>query len=92
MTRIIHCTKLHKEAEGLAHPPLPGELGNKIYEHICQEAWQQWLHHQTMLINEYRLSMIDPKARAFLTQEMHKFLFGSGSEKPAGFIPKDSIK
>ncbi|WP_148339908.1 oxidative damage protection protein [Aquicella siphonis] len=88
MTRIIQCAKLHKEAEGLAQPPLPGELGKKIYEHISKEAWQLWLAHQTMLINEYRLSMIDPKSRAFLMQEMEKFLFGAGSEKPAGYVPK----
>jgi len=88
MTRLIHCTKLQKEAEGLAQPPLPGELGKKIYDHISKEAWQLWLNHQTMLINEYRLSMIDPKSRAFLMEEMDKFLFGSGSETPAGFVPK----
>ena len=89
MTRIIHCATLKKEAEGLAQAPLPGELGKKIYEQISKEAWQLWLNHQTMLINEYRLSMIDPKARTFLMQEMEKFLFGIGSEKPAGYVPRD---
>lgn len=89
MTRMIHCAKLNKEAEGLAVPPLPGEIGKKIYESISKEAWQLWLAHQTMLINEYRLSMIDPKSRTFLMQEMDKFLFGPGSEKPAGYVPKD---
>lgn len=88
MSRLIQCAKLHKLAEGLAQPPLPGEFGNKIYNEISKEAWQLWLNHQTMLINEYRLSMIDPKSRAFLMQEMDKFLFGSGSEKPAGYVPK----
>ena len=87
MPRLIHCTKLQKEAEGLAQPPLPGEKGKKIYDHISQEAWQLWLNHQTMLINEYRLSMIDPKSRAFLMQEMDNFLFGAGSDKPAGYVP-----
>ena len=87
MTRLIHCVKLQKEAEGLDQAPLPGELGKKIYEHISKEAWQMWLAHQTMLINEYRLSMIDAKSRTFLMQEMDKFLFGSGSEKPSGFVP-----
>lgn len=89
MTRFIYCVKLKKEAEGLAHPPLPGELGQKIFEHISQEAWQLWLQHQTMLINEYRLSMIDPKARTFLLAEMQNFLFGTGSEKPAGYTPPE---
>ena len=87
MTHLIHCAKLHKEAEGLAQPPLPSELGKKIYDHISKEAWQLWLNHQTMLINEYRLSMIDAKSRAFLLKEMENFLFGEGSEKPAGFVP-----
>ncbi len=83
------CAKLEKQAEGLNYPPYPGELGKKIYETISQEAWQQWLAHQTMLINEYRLSMLDPKAREFLVVEMEKFLFGKGSDKPAGFVPPE---
>ena len=85
MTRQIHCQKLDRMAEGFDTPPYPGPLGQRIHEHISKEAWQLWLEHQTMLINEYRLSMLDPKARAFLATEMEKFLFGQGSEKPAGF-------
>ncbi len=88
MSRLIHCVKLNKEAEGLAQPPLPGEKGKRIYEQISKEAWQMWLGHQTMLINEYRLSMIDPKSRTFLMDEMEKFLFGDGSEKPVGYTPE----
>lgn len=86
MSRIINCKKLHKEAEGLAQPPFPNELGQRIYNEISKEAWQMWVNHQTMLINEYRLSLIDPKSRAFLLQEMEKFLFGAGSEKPPGWV------
>ncbi|OGT37074.1 MAG: oxidative damage protection protein [Gammaproteobacteria bacterium RIFCSPHIGHO2_12_FULL_38_14] len=86
--RIIHCYKLNKDAPGFDAAPLPGELGKKIYEHISKEAWQLWLNHQTMLINEHRLSMIDPRARAFLMQEAEKFLFGSGSDKPAQYVPQ----
>ena len=89
MTRLVYCSKLKKEALGLDLPPYPGELGRRIYEEISKEAWQQWLGHQTMLINEYRLSLIDPKARSFLIQEMEKFLFGEGSRQPAGFIPPE---
>ncbi|MES2219239.1 MAG: oxidative damage protection protein [Pseudomonadota bacterium] len=87
MSRMIECVKLHKTGEGLPTPPYPGELGQRIYETISREAWQQWVAHQTMLINEYRLSMMDVKAREFLKLEMEKFLFGDGSEKPAGFVP-----
>ncbi len=90
MTRTVNCAKLGKEAEGLERPTYPGELGQRIYEHISKEAWQLWLRHQTMLINEYRLSAVDPKAREFLAKEMEKFLFGEGSEKPEGFRPEDS--
>lgn len=87
MVRTITCAKLKKEAEGLDRPPYPGELGKRIYETISKEAWQLWLGHQTMLINEYRLSLIDPNARQFLAKEMENFLFGSGSEKPSGYVP-----
>lgn len=89
MTRLVDCVKLQKKAEGLAQPPYPGELGKKIFDNVSQEAWQMWLAHQTMLINEYRLSMLDAKARAFLVVEMEKFLFGTGSATPAGFIPPE---
>jgi len=87
--RMVHCIKLNREAEGLDQPPLPGELGKKIYDQVSKEAWQMWIAHQTMLINEYRLSMIGAKSRAFLKEELEKFLFGPGSDKPAGFVPKD---
>ncbi|WP_032074939.1 oxidative damage protection protein [Coxiella burnetii] len=85
MTRRTICQKLGKEADALNYSPYPGELGERIYNHISEQAWQAWLSHQTMLINEYRLSLIDPKARQFLEQEMINFLFGTGSEKPAGY-------
>jgi len=87
MTHTVHCVKLKKEAEGLDFPPYPGELGKKIYANISKEAWQQWLNRQTMFINEYRLSMLDAKAREFLAAEMEKFLFGEGSEAPPGYKP-----
>jgi len=87
MNRMIKCAKLGIEAEGLDKPPYPGDIGEKIYQSISKQAWQMWLDHQTMLINEYRLSSIDPKAREMLASEMEKFLFGEGSEKPEGFVP-----
>lgn len=89
MTRLVFCKKLAKEAEGFERAPYPGELGQKIYDHISKEAWGLWIKHQTMLINEYRLSMMDPKSRQFLAQEMKNFLFGSGSNKPAGYVPPE---
>jgi Fe-S cluster biosynthesis and repair protein YggX len=87
MSRIVNCIKLGREAEGLARPPYPGELGRRIYEQVSKEAWQGWLKHQTMLINENRLSPMDPRARAFLEDQMEKFFFGEGSAKPVGYVP-----
>jgi len=87
MTRIVTCIKLGKEAEGLSAAPYPGDLGRRIYENVSKEAWQMWLKHQTMLINEYRLTPLDPKARSFLEQEMERFFFGQGSAKPEGYVP-----
>lgn len=86
MSRMIFCKKLRQEAEALDAPPYPGELGQRIYESISKTAWESWLAHQTMLINEYRLSLIDPKSRAFLEEEMQKFLFEGKDEKPEGYI------
>lgn len=87
MTRTVHCTRLGREAEGLAYAPWPGELGQRVYAHISREAWQQWLAHQTLLINENRLSPLEPKTRSFLAAEMEKFLFGGEASKPAGYVP-----
>ena len=75
MTRMVFCQKLQRETEGLERPPWPGELGRCIYEHIGREAWQRWLQHQTMLINENRLSPADPAVRQMLAAEMQRFLF-----------------
>ena len=86
MTRMVQCVKLNKEAEGLEYMPYPGELGQKIYDNVSQEGWQMWVGHQTMLMNEYRLTPVDPKARKFLEEEMEKFFFGDGSEKPKEFV------
>ncbi|MGD8341119.1 MAG: oxidative damage protection protein [Gammaproteobacteria bacterium] len=88
MSRTVNCVLLGAEAEGLDRPPYPGELGQRIYENVSKEGWQRWLGHQTMLINEYRLSPIEPRAREFLEQEMEKFFFGDGSEAPPDFMPE----
>jgi Fe-S cluster biosynthesis and repair protein YggX len=84
--RTVYCLYLKREAEGLDRVPYPGLLGQRIFEGISKEAWQGWVRHQTMLINEYRLSPIEPKARKFLVEEMEKFLFGTGSQAPEGFV------
>ncbi len=87
MARTVKCVLLGSEAEGLDYAPYPGELGQRIYDNVSKEAWQRWLAHQTMLINEYRLTPIEPKARKFLEEEMEKFFFGGGSAAPKEFVP-----
>ena len=87
MGGTVYCVKLQREAEGLDRAPYPGELGQRILENVSKEGWQMWLQHQTMLMNEMRLTPIDPKARQFLEQEMEKFFFGEGSDRPAGYVP-----
>ena len=89
MTRTVQCVKLGKQTEGLEYQPYPGELGKRIFENVSKEAWQMWLKHQTMLINEHRLSPIEPRARQFLEQEMEKFFFGEGSAAPEGYVPEN---
>jgi len=88
MTRTVHCVLLGKDAEGLDYLPYPGALGQRIYDNVSKEAWQRWLAHQTMLINEYRLTPMEAEARKFLETEMEKFFFGGGSEKPKEYVPE----
>lgn len=90
MARMVKCVKLGREAEGLAVPTYPGELGKRIFENVSKEAWQMWLRQQTMLINEYRLTPVDPKSRKFLEEQMEKFFFGEGAVMPEGYVPPPS--
>ena len=92
MSRMVKCVKLGKETEGLDYPTYPGDLGKRIYENVSKEAWQMWLKHQTMIINEYRINPMDPKARKFVEEEMEKFFFGDGSKMPEGYVPPSGKK
>jgi len=87
MTRLVNCIKLGKEAPGLERPTYPGDLGKRIFENVSQEGWKSWVSHQTMLLNEYRLSPINPKDRKFLEEEMEKFFFGDGPSSVDNFTP-----
>jgi len=89
MARTVNCIILGKEAEGLDWAPYPGELGQRIYDNVSKEAWQRWLSHQTMLINEYRLTPIEPDPRKFLEQGVWKSLVGGGSARPQEFVPPE---
>ena len=90
MSRMVHCVKLGKEAEGLDFQPYPGELGKRIFENVSKEGWDMWLSHQTMLINEYRLNPLDPKARKMIEEQMEQFFFGEGAEVPPDYSPPPS--
>ena len=88
MTRMVNCVLLQREAEGLERPTYPGDLGQRIFDNVSKEAWQKWMSHQTILMNEYRLSPINPKDRKFLEEEMDKFFFGEGASTVDNFVPQ----
>ncbi len=90
MSRTVHCRKYDKELAGLAVPPYPGPKGQEIYENVSQQAWQEWLAQQTMLINEKQLSLMDPDARKYLEGEMEKFLSNEEHDIAEGYVPPES--
>ena len=87
MARLVNCVYLKKEAEGLASPVYPGELGQRIWNNVSQEAFEAWKRHQTMLVNENRLNLADARARQYLARQMEQFFFGGGAEQPTGYVP-----
>lgn len=87
MPRMVRCSVTGEEGEGLERPPYPGPLGQRIFEQVSKEGWKRWVAHQTMLINENRLSLADAKSRKFLEGEMLKFLFEGGAAPPTGYVP-----
>ncbi len=87
MARMVKCVKLGCEAEGLVAPPYPGELGKRIYEHVSQEAWQQWVRMQTMIINENHLNLANAAHRKYLAEQLEKHFFGEGADKLQGYVP-----
>lgn len=84
--RMIFCQKLHKEAVGFLAPPLKGEIGQRIFESISVEAFNLWKARQIMLINEYRLNLLDPKSKDFLKEQMKAFLFEDTEILPEGYV------
>lgn len=89
MSHMVHCVKLGKEAPGLKFPPFPNELGKRIYDNVSKEAWDGWLRYQTMIINENRLSLADPRARQYITQQMENYFFGDGADHISGYTPPE---
>jgi Fe-S cluster biosynthesis and repair protein YggX len=90
MARMVKCVKLGREAEGLDFPPMPGELGKRLYENVSKEAWQQWIRLQTMIINENRLNLADPQHRKYLAEQVSKHFFGEGADRVSGYVPPGS--
>ncbi|TVO51196.1 MULTISPECIES: oxidative damage protection protein [Denitromonas] len=87
MARMVQCVKLGREAEGLDRPPVPGEMGKRVFENVSKEAWGQWVKHQTMLINENRLNLMDVRARKYLAEQMERYFFGGGADAIGGYVP-----
>jgi Fe-S cluster biosynthesis and repair protein YggX len=87
VARTVKCVKLGKEAEGLDFPPVPGELGKKLWQSVSKEAWAAWQKHQTMLVNENRLNLADARARKYLLTQMENYFFGEGADQPMGYVP-----
>jgi Fe-S cluster biosynthesis and repair protein YggX len=87
MARTVHCAKFNKELPGLESPPIKGELGERIYENVSQQAWELWRPQSTLIINHYGLSMADPEARTLLKRQMEEFFFGEDAQMPEGWTP-----
>lgn len=87
MTRMVQCTKLKREAEGLDYPPYPGDLGVRIWREISKQAWVDWTDIQTRLVNENRLNLADARARKYLAQQMESYLFDDRDVEAQGFVP-----
>ncbi|MDA8224648.1 MAG: oxidative damage protection protein [Betaproteobacteria bacterium] len=87
MARMVNCIKLGREAEGLDFPPLPGEMGQRIFANVSKEAWAGWLRQQTMLVNENRLNLADARARKYLMEQVEQYFFGDGGDRVNGYVP-----
>ena len=87
MARMVKCIKLGREAEGLDFPPVPGELGKRLWQSVSKEAWGTWQKHQTMLVNENRLNLADARARKYLLTQMEQYFFGEGADQVSGYVP-----
>ena len=86
MSHIVYCVVLKKELEGLDFKPVGGDLGDRIYDNVSKDGWQEWLTQQTILINENRLSLVNADHKVFLKKQMEEFFFGTGAAKPEGWV------
>lgn len=91
MSRTVFCRKYQQQLEGLEKAPFPGAKGQDLYDHVSARAWGEWQKHQTMLINERRLSMMDPQARRFIQEEMDKFFSNQDYAQADGYVPPPAV-
>ena len=87
MPRMVFCRKYQQEMEGLDIPPYPGAKGQDILNNVSKKAWQEWMAHQTLLINEKRLNMMDMGTKVYLSEQMTKFLSGENVDQAEGYVP-----
>ena len=92
MSKMVNCVVLGRQAPALETAPWPGDLGERIVQQVSLDGWQQWLARQTMLMNEKRLSPINPEHRAYLEGQMEAFLFGDGGDNPEGWVAPENKK
>ncbi|HUI42136.1 MAG TPA: oxidative damage protection protein [Terriglobia bacterium] len=85
--RMVKCAKLGKELPGLDEPPWGGELGQRIYDNVSEQAWEMWVEQLKMMINEYRLNPSTPEAQELIACQMELFFFGPGAALPPGYVP-----
>jgi Fe-S cluster biosynthesis and repair protein YggX len=86
--RTVFCVKLQRELPGLDAPPWPGPLGQRIYDHISEEAWEMWEERMKMILNEYRLLPFQKEAQELIARQMEEFFFGTSAAPPPGFVPE----
>jgi Fe-S cluster biosynthesis and repair protein YggX len=84
---MVQCRKYGEELPGLKQPPMPGKTGQDIFEHVSEKAWQAWLQHQTMLINEKQLNLMDQESRKYLAEQREQFFSNADFDKADGYIP-----
>lgn len=89
MTRLVLCRKYEEQLPGLNSAPMPGALGQDIYDNVSAKAWEDWQELQTMLINEHHLSLQDFNTRRYLTAQMKKFFNNEDVDRPAGYVAPD---
>jgi Fe-S cluster biosynthesis and repair protein YggX len=88
MARTVQCVKLGRELPGLERQPYPGELGERIYGDVSQQAWDMWIQYSVLLINHYGLSLNDPRAQEYLVAHMEEFFFGEDAPMPEDWTPE----